>query len=305
MKKDMILLTGASGFLGSHLLKSLLNKTNHDIIVLKRSFSKTNRIDTQLSLSRVIPYDIDKVSLESIPWNNVSAVIHCATEYGRNGAVSSKILQSNLIFPVNIAELAIKNGVQCFINTDSYFNKEGQSYQYLLDYSLSKKSLNLWLQYFSQKIKVINMVLEHIYGEDDNPDKFVEKMIQDIAINPKDEIDLSGGEQKRDFVYVKDVCDSYIGALNWSKNNNFRYKTLQIGTGKAVSLKDFVSCIKKTANNNITRLKFGALPYRVDEIMLSKADTCELSNVVNVDKFLSFQDGIKNIICYYKSQKEK
>lgn len=302
MKKDTILLTGASGFLGSHLLKTLLHATDCDIVVLKRSFSKVNRIEKELSLSRVIAYDVDKTPLDRLPWNNIFTVVHCATEYGRKGVPSGQILQSNLIFPVNLVELAIKNGVDTFINTDSYFNKEGQSYQYLLDYSLSKKSLNLWLQYFSQKIKVINMVLEHIYGENDNPDKFVERMIQDIAINPKPEIKLSGGEQKRDFVYVQDVCDSYVGALNWSKNNNFRYKSFQIGTGEAVALKDFVSCIKETSGNNFTKLNFGALPYRADEIMLSKADICELSNIVDVDKFLSFQDGIKNVISYYQTK---
>lgn len=110
MKKDTILLTGASGFLGSHLLESLLDNTEDDIIVLKRSFSKTKRIEHLLPLSRVVAYDIDKHSLQSLPWDAVSSVIHCATEYGRHGIASSQILQSNLIFPINIAELAIKNG---------------------------------------------------------------------------------------------------------------------------------------------------------------------------------------------------
>ena len=300
--RNTVLLTGATGFFGSHLLKNLLKCTNNNIVVLKRSFSKTHRIESELSSSRIVSYDIDKVSLEHIQWNDIFAVIHCATEYGRVGVPSSKILESNLIFPVNIAELAIKNGVNTFINTDSYFNKEGLSYQYLLDYSLSKKSLNLWLKYFSQKIKVVNMILEHIYGEDDNPDKFVEKMIQDIAIKPKPEINLSGGDQKRDFIYIKDVCDAYVGALNYSQKNNFRYKSFQIGTGKAISLKDFVSFIKQISNNNETKLNFGALPYRADEIMFSVADTCELYNIVNVDKFCSFKEGIKNVICYYRNK---
>ncbi len=302
MKKDTILLTGASGFLGSHMLKNLLKRTDNNIVILKRSFSKTYRIESELLSSRVFSYDIDKISLEDVPWKNIFAVIHCATEYGRYAVPSSKILESNLIFPVNIAEFAIKNGVSTFINTDSYFNKDGLSYQYLLDYSLSKKSLNLWLQYFSQKIKVINMVLEHIYGEDDNSDKFVERMVQDIAMNPKPEINLSGGEQKRDFVYVEDVCNAYIGALNYSQKNNFRYKSFQIGTGNSVSLKDFVSFIKQISNNNETKLNFGALPYRADEIMFSVADTCELCNIVDVDKFCSFKEGIKNVVCYYQSK---
>ena len=82
------------------------------------------------------------------------------------------------MYPINLLEMAVKNNVGVFINTDSYFNKENLSYNYLLNYSLSKKSLNLWLKHFSKKIKIINMVLEHIYGEYDNDNKFIEKIIK-------------------------------------------------------------------------------------------------------------------------------
>lgn len=69
-----ILLTAATGFLGSHLLEALLN-CGYEIVILKRSFSDTWRI-THL-LDRVKAYDVDKVPVAKImQQNTVSIVVH-------------------------------------------------------------------------------------------------------------------------------------------------------------------------------------------------------------------------------------
>jgi len=239
-----ILLTGATGFLGSHLLSMLLDRTFDNILIVKRSFSNLWRIKDLMINPRVSFIDIDNNNLDDIDWKDIDTIIHCATEYGRTNNSCYHVLETNLMFPINLIECAIKNNVKTFINTDSYFNKENMSYSNLLNYSLSKKSLNLWLKHFSKKIKIVNMVLEHIYGENDNLAKFVERMIQDIAITPKPFIDLTYGEQKRDFIYVKDVCETYLAALEYSREHNFRYRQFDIGTGNPVSIKQFVETIK-------------------------------------------------------------
>lgn len=164
-----ILLTGGTGFLGSHLLRYLVDYAkdgDYDIIVLKRSFSNTFRVSNFLNDGLVRFVDIDKLSnLTSLfEDNNIKIIIHTATDYGRNEALPSRILESNLIFPLSLLEQGCKFGLDLFINTDSYFNKPNQTYRTLLDYSLSKKSLNLWLEYLAQKCKIINLRLEHLYG---------------------------------------------------------------------------------------------------------------------------------------------
>jgi hypothetical protein len=72
--------------------------------------------------------------------------------------------------------------VRCFINTDSFFNKTGNSYSNLLNYSLSKKSLLIWLEKISASLKIINVVLEHMYGPGDSDSKFVEGIIRSVGI---------------------------------------------------------------------------------------------------------------------------
>jgi len=293
-----ILLTGATGFLGSHLLKTLLIKTDNDVIILKRSFSNTWRIKDVIVSKRVKTFDIDKNPIANIDFKNIDTIIHCATEYGRSDNSCFSVLESNLMFPIKLLELAVKNNVKTFINTDSYFNKENMSYSYLLNYSLSKKSLNLWLKYFSKKIQVINMILEHMYGEFDNKDKFAEKMIQEIAILGSKEIALTYGDQKRDFIYIDDVCRAYLAAISYGRNHKFRIKQFDIGTGISSSIKYFVTTIKELSDSN-TKLNFGALPYREDEIMYSCADTAELMDSLGISEFCSCEKGISKIINTY------
>lgn len=288
-----IILTGATGFLGSHLLKYLLENSNFNIIVLKRSFSNTSRISDCLKNERVKFVDLDKTPIEKCFENYISAVIHLATDYGRDGD-SVRVLESNLIFPVKLLELACKYKVNLFLNTDSYFNKENLSYLYLQNYSLSKKSLNLWLKYYSKKIKVINLVLEHIYGENDNPEKFVSTMIDKIAFKKCSSVDVTYGEQKRDFIYADDVCEAYKIVLDFGLSNKFRYRQFDVGTGVATPIKDLLNKIKEISHS-ATQINFGAVPYRDDEIMISVADNIDLTQLGWKPKF-SLNDGLGTII---------
>ena len=77
-----ILITGATGFLGSHLLKYLLKYTDYNFIILKRSFSQLEKIADEINNKRVDYYNIDKISLEKCfeDLNNkdihLNAIIH-------------------------------------------------------------------------------------------------------------------------------------------------------------------------------------------------------------------------------------
>lgn len=297
-----ILLTGASGFLGSHLLKYLLKYSDYSILVLKRSFSDISKIKNEIYNTRVVTIDIDieedKLK-EYFKNNKIDAVIHCAVNYGRDGNCA-ETLQTNLIFPVKLLELAVKSKTSLFINTDSYFSKENTSYNYLQNYSLSKKSLLLWLKQFSKKIKIVNLVLEHIYGDNDSIQKFVPYMIKEIAEQKAKSINCTYGDQKRDFIFVDDVCSAYLKVLHWAKSNNFRFRTFNVGTGEMVSIKDFIKKIKEKSNSS-TVIKFGAIPYREDEIMSSCADNIELTNIGWKAEF-NFEAGIEEILKRNKNE---
>ena len=274
-----VLLTGATGFLGSNILELLLSSNSVRVVAVKRSFSNVERIKHLISHPALKMYDIDRTALPHIfVREHIRTIIHVATEYGRETPSCIRPIETNLVFPVQLIEEGLKCGLETFINTDSYFNKGNLSYSHLINYSLSKKVFLSWLQHFSQRVKVCNLVLEHIYGPGDSSAKYVPMVIDAIGVNPQPKLALTWGHQKRDFIYVSDVVNAYMAVMGFAANNKFRFKTFEVGTGVSTSIREFSETIRDISGSK-TLLDFGALPYREDEIMNSFADPVELFNL--------------------------
>jgi len=291
--KDTILLTGATGFLGSHILKNLLNN-NFNVIILKRSFSNTWRIND--ILDKTIFYDVDKVDIEkTFKENKIDIVIHTATKYGRKNESFLEILDSNLFFPLKLLDLLLRYNVKTFLNTDT------TAYNHFINYySLTKMQFVEWLKLLNNKIKIFNLKLEYIYGEMDDNSKFLPMLIINL-LKGVNTIDLTPGNQERDFIYVKDVVNAYIDII-LKKDNFFNgFYEYSIGSGESIKIKDLVLLIKKMTNNEVTQVKFGALPYRSNEIMYSKANIKKIKDDIGWTPKFSLEEGLKNTILWYKS----
>lgn len=283
--KKTILLTGATGFLGSHILKSLLN-LNFELIVLKRSFSNTFRIENELE--SVKTYNLDENKLEAIfEENTIDIVLHTATQYGRKQESIIDIVESNLMLPLKLISLSKIHNVKTFINTDTLLDKRISSY------ALSKKQFRNWLQFYSTNLTCINVSLEHFFGPNDDPTKFVTYIIKSL-ITKVEKLDLTSGDQERDFIYIDDVVDSFIVIIqnNSDKNGFYEY---EIGSGVNIKIKDFILKTAEILNNTSTNLNFGALPYRDNEVMASHVNLSEISKLGWTSK-INFEDGLRKTI---------
>lgn len=294
-----ILLTGATGFLGSALLEKLLARED-DVIAIKRSTSNTARLTHcfRNPFLKILNIDIED-PLKCFEEYQIDTIIHAATEYGRGRTPLCDIINANILLPLQLAELGIKHGTSCFINTDSFFNKSGYSYSNLLNYSLSKKSLLIWLDKLADELKVINVVLEHVYGPGDSPSKFVEGIIRQVGINQIPHVSLTHGHQRRDFIFVDDVVQAYLRLVDFGRSEEFRLEQFEVGTGDSMQVRDFVDQIKLVSRSN-TSLGYGDIPYRADEIMSSQADIKNISGLGWKPTFSSL-DGIKHILNLYRS----
>jgi nucleoside-diphosphate-sugar epimerase len=243
-------------------------------------------------------FDIDREDPKTLFQKHlVDTIIHTATEYGRGSTPLYSILEANLLLPLHLAELGVQCGVKCFINTDSFFNKANNSYSNLLNYSLSKKSLLIWLEKISNNLKIINVVLEHIYGPYDGDSKFVESVIRQIAVQRAQRVELTHGHQRRDFVYIDDVVSAYLKLVEYGRNHDFSFKVFGLGTGESSQVRDFVTQIK-TQSGSPTELGFGDLPYRADEIMTSVADISALRDL-GWGPTVTVNEGIRRVLLTY------
>lgn len=263
-----ILLTGGTGYLGSHLAHALVS-AGHKVAVLKRTNSKLSRID---SLAPAMEFFNVEDGLER-PFRmlgKVHAVIHAATCYGRRGETPSQIFEANTVFPLRLLEAATDAGADNFFNTDTILN------EYISVYALSKHQFGQWGRSFANagKFRFINLRLEHMYGPGDDSGKFTTYVIRN-CLNNVPEIRLTSGEQKRDFIHVDDVVRAYMRLLEEVPALSWGHHEFGIGSGQAVSVREFVDKVHRMTNSR-SALLFGALPYRKSEVMQSQADTLRL-----------------------------
>ena len=266
MRNKKILLTGITGFLGSKLAIELVNN-GYEVIALKRKSSSLTRIEC-------IEKDVQLYNIEEIDYANIfeahseiDFVIHTATAYGRNNESPWEIFEANTGFPLKLLDAASKANVKKFINTDTILDK------YLNLYSLSKNHLLEWGKFYSMKNKIefINMRLEHFYGSGDDNSKFTSFVINKCIAN-EDILQLTPGEQKRDFIYIDDVVSAYMIVLEKANiDKNKWFDEYDGGSGDSVTIKEFVQTVHRLTNSKI-ELNFGALPYRKGEVMSSSAE---------------------------------
>lgn len=285
-----ILLTGATGFLGSHLLEGLLERGNK-VVAVKRSTSNLDRVEHLLDMA--LFYDLDKTPLEEIfAVNEIHAVIHTACCYGRRGENMSDLTDANVLFPLRVLETARKNNVKVFVNTDTILHRETSPY------SLSKAQFSDWFLFFAVKMKIINLRLEHMYGPGDSNEKFLPRMLEQMLTDVSS-IPLTAGEQKRDFIYIDDIVAAFIHVLerNKAENGLIQY---DVGTDRLVTIKDFVTLVRSELEEQLGRsvkpvFDFGSIPYRLNEMMTPEMNIKPLFDL-GWKPEVSLEQGLKKTI---------
>ncbi|GAB1308199.1 CDP-paratose synthase [Urechidicola sp. KH5] len=286
--RKTVLITGINGFLGSQLAKKFSEK--YRVIGLEFKLDNLFRISNESY--KIYSSDVEHSLI--FKENEIYCIIHAATVYNRIGESIKDVLRTNIFLPINLFEEANNHGVKLFINTDSFFNNPSYNYSYLREYTLSKRHAIDWLQLLeSSKCKLVNMIIFHMYGPFDSSSKFVTSIINKLKNNEK-KIETTLGEQTRDFVFIDDVVDAYdfvLESIEFLPDSNMEF---EVGLGKEIAIKDFIMTIKNITKSE-SRIDFGAIPYRDNEIMTSKADNLELINLGWTPKY-SIDDGIRRIL---------
>lgn len=289
-----VLVTGATGFLGSHLVRRLLAE-GHEVAAFKRRSSSLGRV---LDIAKDLAwYYADEADLSSPFRKHVhfDAVIHTATCYGRQGESLSTIFEANTGFPVRLLEVATYFNTDIFFNTDTYFNTDTILCSHLNKYSLTKKQFAEWGQMVAEfdSIRFANIRLEHVYGAGDSSTKFTTNIIRQ-CLNNMPYICLTAGEQLRDFIHINDVVDAYMLLLKKHPILPAGFIQCGLGSGCAVSIREFVEYVHRISNSS-SRLDFGALPYRDHEIMASVADISLLLSL-GWQPCFSIETGVREVI---------
>jgi nucleoside-diphosphate-sugar epimerase len=281
--------TGVTGFLGSHLTRSLVRR-GWQVHGLKRSASDVSRLRDVAE--HVTFHDVDRGPLDGLfEAATPDAVIHLATCYGRQGESPSQVAATNLVYPLALLERASRSGARVFINAATTYTVD---YKYLQSYTLSKQQFADWGRLFSPPgMRFVNLRLYHPYGPGDHPSKFVPQLIRS-CLDSDGEIKLTRGEQRKDFLHVSDFLAAVHTLLDGSERLPAGFVALDCGSGRAVSIREFVETVHRVTGSQ-SALRFGAMPYRDNEIMFSQADLAGLRSL-GWEPTVSLEQGIRDIL---------
>ncbi|TAM20942.1 MAG: NAD-dependent epimerase/dehydratase family protein [Nevskiaceae bacterium] len=282
-----VLIAGGTGFIGRHLVSALFSN-GYDVGVLSRQARPSGD---------VIDNNITWIELSNLcadlAYFKPDAIINCAVCYG-NDISTLDVLHANAIFPLNLMRQAMDFGCRLFIQTDSFFGKPEYAYDHMLTYTRSKNEFIWWGKRLAAETstKLVNLRLEHVFGPGDGATKFIPQILTKMVRG--EDVELTAGQQLRDFIYVEDVVTAYLKVLENQKHSGAVYCEYEVGVGSPTSLKEFVEECKKQLSSN-SALKFGALSYRSTEIMSSVAKNKNLLDIgwKPVDDFRS---GISKLI---------
>jgi UDP-glucose 4-epimerase len=305
-KQGLILLTGATGFLGSHILDRLLID-GYNVAILKRSWSDTWRINHLLNQIKI--FNLDLTSLEEI-FQSIKPqyIIHLATSYSKfdSDVDLDSMHKANILFPVELLEVGVKYGLKGFINTGTFFEydcsqqpvNENSPIKPFNLYAQTKLDFELILKSYAVKININTFRIFSPYGEKDN-NKLIPMLIQKAL--SKQTIQLSDGMQKLDFIYSLDVANAYVKALEamFLEKEPGCYNIYNLGSGIPTSVREVVSVIEQNLGEYLN-VVWGK-PSTVD-IPIAYADLLKIKKELLWTPGHSIHQGIANTIDYYRNK---
>lgn len=279
-----VLLTGATGFVGSYLLELLLNN-NHQVQVLLRPESQTWRITHLLSHHNIslLYGDLNDITESSFK-NNIKsfgpeAIIHLAWQGVGNKDRNDTKQLVNIQQSIDLVRLAKDLNIKTFIGLGSQAEygpcsniiSEQQPTLPTTCYGVAKLSTSLVLQELCEKfnIRYAWLRLFSSYGPKDNDSWLIPYLVNSFKNNISP--DLTKCEQLWDYIHVADVASAIYSVLISSQANG----RFNLGSGQANKLMDIVIYIKNKVNPNI-QVNIGVVPYRPDQVMHLEADISKI-----------------------------
>jgi nucleoside-diphosphate-sugar epimerase len=139
------------------------------------------------------------------------------------------------------------------------------------------------------------MRLDHFYGPFDKPNKFIAYLIKNMREDVP-YLDLTEGSQKRDFIYIDDVVSAFLCVFKEISNlETGRVHNFEVCSGEKITIKEAVTTIKNLLGNSSTKLNFGAVQYRQNEVLEYNTDNGALKSL-GWNPTTNFKEGIFKII---------
>lgn len=303
-----VLVTGANGFVGSHLVKNLTSKKSTVIAFSKHGIESPDKVIYEIGSVE----NFRRLS-EIIKKYSVNIIFHLAAqpivEVGQANPV--KTFEVNIRGTWNILEAARENNIQKVIIAstvhvygdnpkvpfrEKYFPQPSRPYE------TSKACADLLAQSFADtynlQVEIPRFV--NIYGPGDfNFSRLIPKVIKSILSDKQPEVWDIGSI--RDFLYIDDAINAYLMLAQRQLDRGRRIRVLNIGTGKPIRIYDLVLKIIGLANKKIEVKMENQPEERPNEIKKQYVSISKAKRELGWYPRISLEEGLSKTIKWYQA----
>jgi nucleoside-diphosphate-sugar epimerase len=258
-KGEKIFITGATGFVGSNLVRRSLHD-GADVCINTRNSSDLWRIGDILKDVSVVHADLSEYEKlnDSLKKIKPDIIFHTAV-YGGNATQRDtvKIIESNISGTVNLLRICKNIRLNLFVNTGSSSEygikntamNELDLLSPVTDYGVSKAAATLFCQKtaLTENFPVVTLRLFSPYGPYEQKSRLIPSVI--LAALQKQNPHIASRDFVRDFIYIEDVLDAYEAALSLKNPNGQIYN---IGSGTQHSVGTVTDTLIRLLGNEVS-----------------------------------------------------
>ena len=294
-----VLLTGATGFIGSHVLQAFLAH-GESVAVLGRTPLREAPAGVDF-----YPYDGTYASaLDALNAVKPEIVVHLATHFVGTHQPDDvdKLLAGNIGFGLHLLEAMKQVGCLAWLNAASAWQYAGQSPFHPNGlYAASKSALDALVTAYVQEsgLQAMNLVIYESYGKGDVRKKLIPQLLSQVQKGQEvhRHLKLVGKEKQFYFVHVVDLAEAFVQAsrrlVQASKQEVGTFSHYALRPEEApIGIEGVVQAMGRAWQVELTA-EYGALPFRANEVLVPPTGVPRLPNW---DPKIALDDGLASLL---------
>lgn len=317
--RQNILVTGGAGFIGSHLVASLLDEGRFEVVVVD-DFNdfyapalKRDNVAAYVGRPgfRLIEADIrDRERMTRVfAETRFETVVHLAARAGVRPSLAEPVLyaETNIGGTLNLLELSRESGVRQFvfgssssvygINAKIPFSEDDPVRQPISPYAVTKAAGELLCHTYAHLhgIRCVALRFFTVYGARQRPDLAIHKFARLISEGRPIPV-FGDGTTRRDYTYIDDIIAGIRAAMDYDAS---MYEAINLGESRTVELRELIALIEKELGREAS---IDRQPLQPGDVPQTYADISKARRLLGYHPQTPIEEGIRRFVAWFRSK---
>ena len=307
MKEKKVFVTGGAGFIGSTLIRQLLQK-GYKVTVFDSLCSGMRDNVPNGGSMRIVTGDVRDLEMVTSVMKGHQYVVHLAAQafIPVSYQLPVNIAETNAVGSLNVFKACLDTAVERVVHISSS-EVYGSAVYTPIDerhptnpfstYAVGKLAADLWAQtmHFEHKLPVVVLRPFNTFGPRDTLPRFIPEMIRQCLKEPV--IRTGDISTFRDYTYVEDTCRAIVKAL---ETEGIEGELINFGTGKALMMKTILEMIMRATGCENKEVIEDTSRFRPKDVGTLIASNLKAYKMLGWAPEVEFSDGLQKTISWYK-----